>query len=85
MIARKSTWQEVRRHGYIQDLNGKTWRVDDLTDDLATLRDRDGKVVTVERQRSYHPVVLVEPTEGDAIKTIQDILEAVAIKEVTTA
>lgn len=82
MIARKSTWQEVRRYGYIQDLNGKTWRVDDLTDDLATLRDRAGTVVIVERQRNWHPVTLVEPTEGDAIKTVQDILEAVAIQEV---
>lgn len=82
MIARKTTWQEVQRYGYVQDLNGKTWRVDELTDTEATLRDRDGKVVTIERQRNWHPVTVVEPTEGDAIKTIQDILEAVALSEV---
>lgn len=82
MIARPGTWQEVKRYGYIKDKNGKTWRVVSLAPSLVVLVDRTGKRATVDRPRPFHPVTIVEPTEADAVKTVQEILEAVAIEEV---
>jgi len=85
MIARTATWQEVVENAYVRDRNGKTWRVLILRENEVSLVDKAGKIVELERPRAYHPVVLVELTTGDAIKTVQDILEAVVIEEVVKA
>lgn len=85
MIARKTVWEEVVQDGYVRDLKGKTWRVLLLNETQVTLVDKAGKIVDLERPRNWHPVVLVELTTGDAIKTVQDILEAVVTEEVVSA
>ena len=83
MIARPGHWYRVKFGMYIRDLNGKTWRIDDLGDRTVTLADRDGKHVTMDRPRAGKEVIIVEPTEADALKTVQELLEAVVIEEVT--
>lgn len=81
MIARPGHWYRVHQGMYIRDLNGKTWRVDALSDRSVTLADRDGKHVTMDRPRAGKEVTIVEPTEADALKTVQELLEAVVIEE----
>lgn len=85
MIARAAHWHEVVEGGYVRDKNGKTWRVLILRDDKVELVDKAGKIVELERPRNWHPVTLIELTTGDAIKTVQDILEAVVTEEVVPA
>jgi hypothetical protein len=84
LIARDSHWYRVHQHSYIRDLKGKTWRVVEITDRTVTLVDRDQKVVAMDRPRSGKPVVIVEPTPDDAMKTAQELLDAVVIEEVPT-
>jgi hypothetical protein len=83
MHATRATWGEVEPRTYIQDRNGKIWRVDMLSNDRARLIDSDGKQVDIVRPLPGREVMILSPTVEEARYTLASALGArvLAIKD----
>jgi hypothetical protein len=85
VIARETQWYRVKQGGYVRDLNGRTWKVHEITRDTVVLVDRERRTRRIDRPAASKPVTILEPTLEDATKTLQELLEAVVIEEVPVA
>jgi hypothetical protein len=81
----RGSWGEVQVFSYIQDRNGKTWRVDKLSTTRVRLSDRDGRQVDILRPTPAKPVTIFIPTDEEARFTLAAALGArvMASRDVT--
>lgn len=77
-----STWGEVDRTFYIEDLTGKPWLVDFAGKLKVTLKDAEGNFKTIDRPASDRAVTIrYIPPEYHAIQLLQSTLGATILKE----
>lgn len=76
MEAARGSWADVEDQSYIQDKNGKTWRVDRSTDRRVRLIDRAGKQVDIVRPPGGREVTFLHPTDGEVRFTLAKALGA---------
>lgn len=76
MLATRGSWADIEVCSYIQDKNGKVWRVEKLSDRRARLVDRAGKQVDIVRPPDSREVVIYEPTDEEARHTLAKALGA---------
>lgn len=76
MEAARGSWADVEDQSYIQDLNGKTWRVEKSTEKRIRLVDRAGKHVDLLRPPASREVTILQPTEEEARFTLAKALGA---------
>lgn len=80
MIARAAAWAEVQFGSFVQDPSGNTWRVDELrgvpTLGEVLLSNREGQRIVFPWPETTTPVVIVEPTDEEAVATLEATLGA---------
>ena len=81
MLATRGRWADVEDESYIQDLNGKTWRVERASSKrvrLVARPDKQGvvKKIDILRPPDDRPVTILEPTPEEAFYTLQKALGA---------
>lgn len=77
-----STWAEVDKTFYIEDLTGKPWLVDGIGKVKVRLVDADGNVKTIDRPDGDRPVTIrYIPPEYHAIQLLRSTLGATILKE----
>lgn len=74
MIARNGDWAEVQVGSYIQAPDGSTWRVDGDRDGWLLLTSAAGQRTAAPRPTG--PVVIMEPSEAEAVATLEQRLGA---------
>jgi hypothetical protein len=74
--ASRGRWADVEDFSYIQDLNGKTWRVELCSHDRVRLIDRAGTEVDIVRPPSGREVTILVPSEEEARYTLARALGA---------
>ena len=79
MIEKQGTWADLEVGAYLQDNNGVAWKVE---------RARDGHFGIVNRQQERHilpprpassPVLLLVPTEAEAVEAMRSTLGAAVL------
>lgn len=73
-------WVDVEPNNFVQDSNGKWWKVLAWDHVAAKLEDKDGKQATV-RPQAYGKVTRMERTMSDAVKVVESVLGGTVIEE----
>lgn len=78
-----SRWVDVEPNNFVQDKDGKWWKVLAWDHVQATLVDKDGTVVKA-RPNAYAEVTRMHQTMNDAVSLVENILGVVVIEERNT-
>jgi hypothetical protein len=84
MIGRQTQWAYVKPFAYVEDMNGKAWRVVEgigPRHGRATLVDRDGTQAVTPTIAPYDPVTVLEPTEAEALAALSAFGDLELIEE----
>lgn len=82
MIARETCWKNVWVGAYVEDRNGKIWKVENLifAGPTAKLRDREGNVAEIPWPPDDRPVTIWETSTQDAVGWFEQALDATVIE-----